>query len=175
MEKWEFCLASQGIFFFQNFFSEMRSGLKGFSGPSITGWTYSITGFTLVLTGRVSVCNPFLWAKVLQNPPVLPACRLPRCRFRLPCCPAAFACAALPLEALPPALYRLRCLPSYGLPCCRYPAACPAVMLSRLLTLLLHPAGFRFAICAVSAAFAMACKPKKSIHQHSPTKPTKKP
>ena len=44
----------------------------GFFGPSITVRAYSITGFTLVLTGRVSVCNPILWAKVLQNPPVLP-------------------------------------------------------------------------------------------------------
>jgi hypothetical protein len=53
----------------------MRSGLMGFSGPSITGWAYSITGFTLVLTGKALLFRPFLWAKVLQNPPVLPACR----------------------------------------------------------------------------------------------------
>lgn len=73
----------------------MRRWLMGFFGPSITGWAYSITGFTLVLTRRVSVFEPFLWAKVLQNLPVLPASRLPRCRF---------ACrAALPLSPALPA------------------------------------------------------------------------
>lgn len=96
----------------------MRSWLLGFSGPSITGWTYSITGFTLVLTLGVSVFDPFLWGKLLQNLPVLPACRLPRCRFRLPCCLAAAACAACRLKPC-----RLPCRYAFP-PACRFAAAC---------------------------------------------------
>jgi hypothetical protein len=87
-----FCLARLGIFFLPNFFSEMRSWLLDFFGPSITVRSYSITGFTLVLMGGVSVCRPFCLPKVVQNLPVLPALRLPRClpavkACRLPCCP----------------------------------------------------------------------------------------
>ena len=72
VEKSTFKSSLVGDFFFQIFFSEMRTSLLGFSGPSITVRSYSITGFTLVLTRRVSVLRPFLWGKVLQNPPVLP-------------------------------------------------------------------------------------------------------
>ena len=49
----------------------MRSWLMDFFGPSITVRAYSITGFTLVLTFRVSVCGAFCLPKVVQNPPVL--------------------------------------------------------------------------------------------------------
>lgn len=97
----------------------MRSWLIGFFGPSITGWGYSITGFTLVLTGRVSVFEPFCLPKVVQNPPVLPALHLPRCRLL----PAALpACRVLP-HGLPPAVILAACLPCClpaCLPACRY-------------------------------------------------------
>jgi len=145
-KKWEFCLASLGIFFLPNFFSEMRSWLLGFSGPSITGWAYSTTGFTLVLTGRVSVCNPFLWAKVLQNPPVLPACRLPRCRFRLPCCPAAAACAACRLNPCR--------LPSCPCPACRS-IACRLPLSCRLPCRYAFPLACRIAAACLPLCFAV--------------------
>ena len=50
----------------------MRSWHIGFSGPSITVRAYSITGFTLVRMGRVSVFGAVCLALVLQKPPVLP-------------------------------------------------------------------------------------------------------
>jgi hypothetical protein len=77
-----------------------------FFTPSITGWTYSITGFTLVLMRRVSVFGVFCLPKVLQNLPVLPAPR--RAAACLP--------AALPLKPCR--------LPLFLPPACRF--ACPA-------------------------------------------------
>jgi hypothetical protein len=53
-ERETFCLVQLGIFFLLNFFSEMRSWLLDFSGLSITGWTYSITGFTPSAIGNVT-------------------------------------------------------------------------------------------------------------------------
>jgi hypothetical protein len=98
----------------------MRSWLLDFFGPSITVRAYSITGFTLVRMGTVSVCRLFCLQKVVQNPPVLPAPRMA----------SAFLPAALPLKTLPPAVlprracrlpYRCRfaCYGCrfYGLPC----------------------------------------------------------
>jgi hypothetical protein len=88
-------LPAKAFFFFQNFFSEMRSGLMGFSGPSITGWAYSITGFTLVLMGKALLFSRFLWRKYYKT-----------CPFCLPaaCLAAAIACrAALPLPLALPA------------------------------------------------------------------------
>jgi len=118
---------SRHFFYFKIFFSEMRSWLMDFFAPSITVWACSITGFTLVLTRRVSVFGPFCLPKVVQNPPVLPAPRraaacLPAALPLKPCrLPAA--CRAAP-HGLPPAVipaaclpFCLPCLPFHGLPC----------------------------------------------------------
>jgi hypothetical protein len=108
---------SRHFFYFKIFFSEMRSWLMDFFTPSITGWAYSITGFTLVLMRPVSVFGPFCLPKALQNLPVLPAPR--RAAACLPAVLPRMACR-LPLS-LPPAC-RFAC------PACRF-MACPACRL----------------------------------------------
>lgn len=97
----------------------MRSWGMGFSGPSITGWAYSITGFTLVLMGRVSVFEPFCLPKVVQNLPVLPALHLPRCRLL----PAALPACRVSPHGLPPAVILTACLPCCRMRCPLWPAA----------------------------------------------------